>query len=77
MTQIIIENVKMNSTFQVLEGMRILLKYEPRCLIDVVEDRLYFGYTNDLISISYEDKLLLEELDWFVDEGKNRWTRYI
>jgi len=67
----------MNSTFQVLEGMRILLKYEPRCLIDVVEDRLYFGYTNDLISISYEDKLLLEELDWFVDEGKNRWTRYI
>jgi len=77
MTQVIIEDVKMNSTFQVLEGMRILLSYEPRCLIDIVEDKLYFGYNKNSIAVSLEDVVLLDELDWFIDEERNRWAKYI
>jgi len=75
---VIIEDVKMNSTFQVLEGMRILLSYEPRCFIDIVEDKLYFGYTySEIMSISEEDTTLLEELDWFLDDEMNSWAKYI
>lgn len=78
MTRIIFEDVKMNSTFQMLEGMRILLKYEPRCLINVVEDKLYFGYTySEIMIITEEDRTLLEELDWFFDDEMNSWAKYV
>jgi len=67
-------------TQNILKGVDIILKYNPLGTFSALHDILFFG---DLsiknIEVSEEDKVLLEKLDWFLDEefSDGEWAIYV
>jgi hypothetical protein len=54
---------------RIVEGLMILVKYEPDSDLSIHNDSIYFAdYKATMEVMSEEDKLKLEELGWSEDE---------
>lgn len=78
--QLITNPVESKPTQEILKGINILLKYNPKGDFSAYHEQVFFG---DLliqgINISEEDRALLEELNWFIDEEyyEGEWSHYV
>lgn len=52
---------------EIINGMLLILKYQPKAMIYVGHDVIYFGKSNDY-TISKEDLQLLSSWGWYEDE---------
>jgi len=59
---------------KVAQGISILSKY-PGLEVAAEHDQFYFGPSDDSLVLD-EDKKLLEDLGWFLDEGFG-WSRFV
>jgi len=78
--EIITNPVNSLHTQQLLKGVNILLKYDPNATFDALDEQIFFGrWIQDEgdIKVSEEDKVRLEELDWFFDTEFEGWSYYV
>lgn len=60
---------------EVLKGLLIIQKYDPKSGFGVGHDQIWCG--NSDLEYSEEDKKVLDELAWFVDEECESWSKFI
>ena len=64
----------------ILKGVNILLKYNPEGDFEACREQIFFGdLTRKELEVSEEDKALLKELGWFIDEEyyEGEWSHYV
>lgn len=57
-----------------VEGIKILLKYEPDSELAASHDNIYFCSCEE---VSEKDKELLDELGWWFDSSVDSWKYYV
>lgn len=63
----------------VSRGIDIIVQYEEDAIFTVDHDQIWCGQGNgkSITEITEEGKLILESLEWFIDENLNCWSRYV
>lgn len=60
-----------------IQGMQIIIKYDPSASVSAEHDVIWFGSSDTAESMSKEDQVTLEDTGWFIDTETDSWMTFV